>query len=65
MFETSLTSNDLLFLLKGAWSPGMTVGAMLIGTVAGVLFGLLRSVLPRATLPLAWMLDVFRSVPPS
>ncbi len=64
MFETSLTSNDLLFLLKGAWvTLELTVGAMLIGTVAGVLFGLLRSVLPRATLPLAWMLDVFRSVP--
>ena len=36
---------------------------MLIGTLAGVLFGLLRATLPRATLPLAWLLDVFRSVP--
>ena len=64
MFDTSLTSNDLLFMLQGAWvTLKLTAGAMLIGTLAGVLFGLLRSVLPRATLPLAWMLDVFRSVP--
>ena len=59
MFETSLTSNDLLFMLQGAWvTLKLTAGAMLIGTLAGVLFGLLR-----AALPLAWVLDVFRSVP--
>ena len=64
MFDTSLTSNDLLFMLQGAWvTLKLTAGAMLIGTLAGVLFGLLRAALPRATLPLAWVLDVFRSVP--
>jgi len=64
MFETSLTSNDLMFMLDGAWvTLQLTVGAMLIGTLSGVVFGLLRATLPRASLPLAWVLDVFRSVP--
>src|SRR5690606_34368555 len=64
MFETSLTSNDLLFMLQGGWvTLKLTAGAMAIGTLAGVVFGLLRATLPRATLPLAWVLDVFRSVP--
>ena len=64
MFETSLTSTDLMFMLDGAWvTLQLTVGAMLIGTFSGVVFGLLRATLPRASLPLAWVLDVFRSVP--
>ena len=64
MFTTSLTANDLLFLLQGAWTTlAITAMAMLIGTLLGVVFGLLRALLPRASLPLAWVLDVFRSVP--
>ncbi|VXB06762.1 Amino acid ABC transporter membrane protein 2, PAAT family [Pseudomonas sp. 8AS] len=64
MFTTSLTSNDLLFMLNGAWvTLQLTAGAMLIGTLAGVIFGLLRASAPRLSLPLAWLLDVFRSVP--
>ncbi|MCQ4273650.1 amino acid ABC transporter permease [Pseudomonas kuykendallii] len=64
MFSTSFTWNDFLFLLQGAWvTLLLTLGAMAIGTVAGVLCGLLRALLPRATLPLSWLLDVFRSVP--
>ena len=64
MFSTSFTWNDFLFLLQGAWvTMLLTLGAMAIGTVAGVLCGLLRALLPRATLPLSWLLDVFRSVP--
>ncbi|WP_282343094.1 amino acid ABC transporter permease [Pseudomonas sp. PS02288] len=64
MFSTSFTWNDFLFLLQGAWiTLLLTLGAMVIGTVAGVLCGLLRALLPRATLPLSWLLDVFRSVP--
>ncbi|WPC07119.1 amino acid ABC transporter permease [Pseudomonas sp. MBLB4123] len=64
MFATSLTSTDLLFLLQGAWTTILlTLGAMLLGTLGGVLCGLLRATLPRASLPLAWLLDVFRSVP--
>ncbi|WP_369959907.1 amino acid ABC transporter permease [Pseudomonas benzenivorans] len=64
MFATSLTSTDLLFLLQGAWTTILlTLGAMLLGTLGGVLCGLLRATLPNASLPLAWLLDVFRSVP--
>lgn len=64
MFFTSLTASDLLFMLQGAWvTLQLTAAAMLIGTLAGVLFGLLRAALPRASLPLAWALDLFRSVP--
>ena len=64
MFSTSLTASDLLFMLQGAWvTLQLTVAAMLLGTLAGVLCGLLRAALPRASLPLAWVLDVFRSVP--
>ncbi|MCP8464023.1 amino acid ABC transporter permease [Pseudomonas sp. ZM23] len=64
MFETSFTINDLMFLLQGAWvTVKLTVAAMLIGTLAGVLLGWLRATLPRTTLPLGWFLDIFRSVP--
>ncbi|NWB29733.1 amino acid ABC transporter permease [Pseudomonas gingeri] len=64
MFSTSLTWNDLLFLLSGAWvTLQLTVWSILLGTVAGLVFGLLRALLPRVSLPLAWVLDVFRSVP--
>lgn len=64
VFTTSLTANDLLFLLQGAWTTlAITAMAMLIGTLLGVVFGLLRALLPRASLPLAALLDVFRSVP--
>lgn len=65
MFETSLTATDLMFLAKGA---GMTLWitaiAVIAGTTMGVVFGVLRSVLhPVLTLPLTFVLDVFRSVP--
>ena len=64
MFDTSLTSTDLLFLLKGAGVTLMlTFWAMLLGTLAGIVFGLIRALFPRASVPLAWFLDIFRSVP--
>ena len=64
MFATSLTSTDLLFLLQGAWTTILlTLGAMLLGSLGGLLCGLLRATWPRASLPLAWLLDLFRSVP--
>lgn len=64
MFSTSLTASDLLFMLQGAWvTVQLTTAAMVIGTLAGVICGLLRAALPKASLPLAWVLDVFRSVP--
>ncbi|MEB0047506.1 MULTISPECIES: amino acid ABC transporter permease [unclassified Pseudomonas] len=64
MLTTGFSWNDLLFLLNGAWvTLQLTCWAILLGTFAGLLFGLLRALLPRASLPLAWVLDVFRSVP--
>lgn len=64
MFSTSLTSTDLLFMLKGAGITLMlTFWAMLLGTIAGIVFGVIRALFPRASLPLAWFLDIFRSVP--
>jgi polar amino acid transport system permease protein len=64
MFDTGFSSNDLLFLLNGAWvTLQLTFWSIMLGSLAGLLFGLLRALLPRASLPLAWVLDVFRSVP--
>ncbi|MHC8350989.1 amino acid ABC transporter permease [Pseudomonas sp. RT4P38] len=64
MFSTSLTASDLLFLLHGAWvTLQLTFVAMIIGTFAGVIFGLLRAIFPYGSMPLAWVLDIFRSVP--
>jgi His/Glu/Gln/Arg/opine family amino acid ABC transporter permease subunit len=64
MWSTSLTSNDLLYMLDGAWvTLQLTFWAILGGSAAGLAFGLLRALLPRASLPLSWLLDVFRSVP--
>lgn len=64
MFSTSFTWNDMLFLLDGAWvTLQLTFWSIMLGSVAGLVFGLLRALLPRASLPLAWVLDVFRSVP--
>jgi polar amino acid transport system permease protein len=64
MFSTEFSSNDLLFLLDGAWvTLQLTFWAIILGSIAGLLFGLLRALFPRLSLPLAWVLDVFRSVP--
>lgn len=64
MFSTSLTATDLLYMLDGAWvTLQLTFWAILLGSLVGLLCGLLRALAPRASLPLAWVLDVFRSVP--
>ena len=65
MFETSMTLNDLLFLLKGAgMTRAVTFFAVTGGTLMGLLFGVIRAQFsPWATLPLTFVLDVFRSVP--
>ncbi|WP_028238776.1 amino acid ABC transporter permease [Stutzerimonas azotifigens] len=64
MFSTGFTLNDLRFMLEGAWvTLLLTFWAILLGTLVGVICGVLRALLPRATIPLAWLLDVFRSVP--
>ncbi len=64
MFSTSLTATDLVYMLDGAWvTLQLTFWAILLGSFVGLLCGLLRALLPRTSLPLAWVLDVFRSVP--
>ncbi|MBK5351287.1 amino acid ABC transporter permease [Pseudomonas sp. TH41] len=64
MFTTSFSWNDLHFLLNGAWvTLQLTFWSIILGSFAGLLFGVVRALLPRASLPLAWVLDVFRSVP--
>ena len=65
MFETSLTSNDLLFMLKGAGvTLAITAFAVTGGTLLGLLFGVIRSQISAlAAAPLTFVLDVFRSVP--
>ena len=65
MFETAVTPNDLWFLAQGAgWTLLITLIAMVGGTVLGVVFGVTRAVLPGwTTLPLGFLLDIFRSIP--
>jgi len=64
MFDSNLTSSDLLYLAQGALvTIEITLLSMVIGTAIGVLCGFLRAGLPRASAPLAWFLDVFRSIP--
>ncbi|MEX0970744.1 MAG: amino acid ABC transporter permease [Paracoccaceae bacterium] len=65
MFETGLTLNDLRFMGIGALiTLQVTAFAVIGGTLLGLLFGIIRSqVSPWLTLPLVFLLDVFRSVP--
>src|ERR1700712_2072507 len=64
MFNTSFTSSDLMILLSGTWlTIQLTFWAVLTGTVLGMILGWLRNLAPRATMPLGWILDTFRSVP--
>lgn len=65
MFDTALTTADLLFLARGA---GVTIIVTLIsvalGTILGIAFGVIRyQVGPWWAAPLTFVLDVFRSVP--
>ena len=65
MFETALTTKDLIFLAQGA---GMTLVvtaiAVVLGTILGILFGVFRfQVGPWWAAPLTFVLDVFRSIP--
>ena len=65
MFNTSLSLNDIGFLLQGAGITLLiTFWAMLGGTILGVIFGVYRATTPWwASAPLAFVLDIFRSVP--
>lgn len=64
-FDTALTTNDLIFLARGA---GMTLIVTAIsvffGTVMGIAFGILRHQIgPWWAAPLTFVLDIFRSIP--
>ncbi len=65
MFDTALTAGDLWFMMKGAGvTLAITFFAVVGGTLMGVTFGVIRShVSPWLTLPLVFVLDIFRSVP--
>ncbi|WP_240233316.1 amino acid ABC transporter permease [Devosia lacusdianchii] len=65
MFHTSLSLNDIGFLLQGAGVTLLiTFWAMLGGTILGIVFGVYRATVPWwASAPLAFVLDIFRSVP--
>ncbi|MDS9469567.1 amino acid ABC transporter permease [Paracoccus sp. MBLB3053] len=65
MFDTAMTANDLWFLAKGAaMTLAVTGVSVTVGTLMGVLFGVIRFQLgPIWAAPLTFALDVFRSVP--
>lgn len=65
MFHTNLSFNDVMFLLQGAGvTLFITFWAMLGGTILGIIFGVFRATTRWwATAPLAFVLDIFRSVP--
>lgn len=65
MFETSLTLNDLMFMLKGTGNTLLiTFWAVAGGTVLGIGFGLIRATASLwITVPLGFLLDILRSIP--
>jgi polar amino acid transport system permease protein len=65
MFQTAFSLNDLWFMLKGAGvTLSITFWAMVGGTLAGVVFGLIRATAPwYVNALLGGFLDIFRSVP--
>lgn len=65
MFETALTWSDLAFLAKGAgMTLAVTAVAVTAGTILGIIFGIIRFQFgPYWSLPLTFVLDIFRSVP--
>lgn len=65
MLDTGLTLNDLGFLMKGAgWTLLITAISVTAGTLLGVLFGVARAQTPLwVSLPIGFVLDIFRSVP--
>lgn len=64
MFNTKLTWSDLVYLSNSVLvTIELTVFAMAIGTVLGIICGFIRAGLPRTSTPLAWFLDIPRCVP--
>jgi polar amino acid transport system permease protein len=64
-FDASLSWNDILYLLRGAGATlTITLASVAIGTVLGVVFGLIRAGAPwLISAPIGAVLDIFRSVP--
>jgi His/Glu/Gln/Arg/opine family amino acid ABC transporter permease subunit len=64
-FDASLSWNDILYLLQGAVATiTITLASVAIGTVLGVIFGLIRAGAPwLISAPIGAVLDIFRSVP--
>lgn len=64
-FDTSLTANELLFILQGAGvTLSVTFWAVLGGTLLGLVLGVVRAVAPWwINAPIGGVLDIFRSVP--
>jgi His/Glu/Gln/Arg/opine family amino acid ABC transporter permease subunit len=64
-FDASLSWSDIVYLLQGALvTIAITAASVAIGTVLGVLFGLIRAGAPWwIGAPIGGLLDIFRSVP--
>ncbi|UIK04716.1 amino acid ABC transporter permease [Neorhizobium galegae] len=64
-FDASLSWSDIVYLLQGALvTIAITAASVAIGTVLGVLFGLIRAGAPWwISGPIGGVLDIFRSVP--
>jgi His/Glu/Gln/Arg/opine family amino acid ABC transporter permease subunit len=65
MFDTALSWADLGFLAQGAlMTLAVTAVSVLAGTVLGIVFGVVRNQAgPYWSMPLTFLLDIFRSVP--
>jgi len=65
VFQTDLTTTDLLYMLQGAGTTlTLTFWAVLGGTLMGLVLGVLRAVSPWwLNGPIGAVLDVFRSIP--
>ena len=65
MFDTALTTNDLIFLAKGAGMTLIVTGiSVFFGTILGIVFGVFRyQVGPWWAAPMTFVLDIFRSIP--
>ncbi len=64
MFTTSFTLQDFVFLLQGAATTlELTAASIVMGTIIGLVLGWARVTMPRATLPVALVMDIFKSVP--
>jgi His/Glu/Gln/Arg/opine family amino acid ABC transporter permease subunit len=65
MFQTALTTSDIIFLAQGAGVTLIVTGiAVVLGTLLGIVFGVFRfQVGPWWAAPLTFILDIFRSIP--